>query len=541
MNLSESKTHFLKKSASLLLAALLLPVMALAETDGTVNCKALVLRKTNSKDAKALQTLGKGDSVTILSVKGDWYKVSYGKYKGYVLKKYVTADKKVTEKESGGSTSSSSQAAMKGIDSISDIGSAPATSKSGDKGTDVKKLQQALTLRGYFDGKIDGSFGDQTENAVKKFQKAKGLSQDGVAGSVTIKLLFGQEAASDSSTTSKSSGSSDAAMKGITKISDIGSVPATSKKGDKGAKVKKLQQALTLEGYFSGKIDGSFGDQTENAVKKFQKAKGLSQDGIAGSTTIKLLFGQDSPDNSSTSSKSNDSSDAAMKGIEKISDIGSAPAASKKGDKGTKVKKLQQALTLRGYFSGKIDSSFGQQTENAVKKSQKAKGLSQDGVAGSVTIKLLFGEDAADGGNSASDSKKYTTEKLNWYKGGSTAIPKGKNFTVKDVWSGKTFECHRWSGGDHLDAEPLTAEDTKIMKGIYGGSWSWSRRPILIKYGGHVYAASMNGMPHGTQTITDNNFEGQFCIHFYQSKTHGTDKVDDDHQKCVEIAAKASW
>ena len=78
------------------------------------------------------------------------------------------------------------------------------------------------------------------------------------------------------------------------------------------------------------------------------------------------------------------------------------------------------------------------------------------------------------------------------------------------------------------------------MKKIYG-HWSWKRRAVLVKYNGHVYAGSMNGMPHGTQTIKGNNFDGHFCIHFYGSKTHGSKKVDDMHQKMVAEAMKHSW
>ena len=92
-----------------------------------------------------------------------------------------------------------------------------------------------------------------------------------------------------------------------------------------------------------------------------------------------------------------------------------------------------------------------------------------------------------------------------------------------------------------MDTEPLTAEDTAIMKSIYGGSWSWDRRAILVMYNGHVYAASMNGMNHGTTTIADNNFDGHFCIHFYNSRTHETDRVDEDHQAAVARAMKATW
>ena len=133
-----------------------------------------------------------------------------------------------------------------------------------------------------------------------------------------------------------------------------------------------------------------------------------------------------------------------------------------------------------------------------------------------------------------------TTERLNWFKGGSDVIPKGAVFTVKDCKTGKTFQCKRWSGANHMDSEPLTASDAAIMKSVYGG-YSWKRRAILVKYNGHVYAASMNGMPHGTQTITNNGLDGHFCIHFYKSKTHGTKKVDSNHQSCVSTAMKYTW
>jgi len=111
---------------------------------------------------------------------------------------------------------------------------------------------------------------------------------------------------------------------------------------------------------------------------------------------------------------------------------------------------------------------------------------------------------------------------------------------IKDVRTGKTFNAVRWSGVNHLDAEPATSDDTASFKAIYGGAWSWDRRPILILYKNNVYAASMNGMPHGTTTI-DNDFGGHFCIHFKNSKTHGTEVIDPDHQAAVTAASKATW
>ena len=147
----------------------------------------------------------------------------------------------------------------------------------------------------------------------------------------------------------------------------------------------------------------------------------------------------------------------------------------------------------------------------------------------------MFGENT-----SAVASAVLVTERLDWFNNGQNRIPKGSTFTVKDCKTGKTFECKRWSGANHLDAEPLTKNDTATMKSIYG-SCSWKRRPILVRYDGRVYAASMNGMPHGTTTISNNSFNGHFCIHFYGSKTHGTKKVDGTHQNCVSTAMNYTW
>ena len=386
---------------------------ALADQTGTVNTDALVIRQKADTESKALQTLRDGETLEILSSSGDWYKVSYGRFTGYVMKKYVKA---------------SASAANATDKAIAKLGDAPAPMRKGDTGSDVKKLQRALEIAGVYDGSIDGSYGDMTEEAVKAFQKNSRLTADGVAGNATIKALFDQEAAKPAGDDKK--------MDGIESLSDIGDAPATSEAGDSGTKVKKLQQALKLKGYYSGSIDGDYGEATQAAVKAFQKAKGMSQDGIAGKTTIYILFGKKA---------AND------------------------------------------------------------------------------------------------DEKTYKTEKLDWFDGGSTAVPKGANFTVKDVRTGKTFQCRRWSGYNHMDVEPLTKEDTATMKSIYGGEWSWSRRPILVLYNGHVYACSMNGMPHDDDSISGNNFEGHFCIHFYKSKTHGTDRVDEEHQACVNAAANAMW
>lgn len=210
------------------------------------------------------------------------------------------------------------------------------------------------------------------------------------------------------------------------------------------------------------------------------------------------------------------------------------------GDTGDAVKKVQKRLKALGYLSGSADGDYGNQTKTAVKNFQKRNGLSVTGTVNSKTLSKLNSKDAKKASSSDSSSSSGKTEKLNWFSGGKNKIPKGATFKVKDIRTGKVFTCKRWSGYNHLDAEPLTKSDTNILKSIYG-HWSWRRRPILVKYNGHVYAASMNGMPHGTSTISGNGFDGHFCIHFSGSKTHGSGKVDSQHQNCVKTALNYSW
>lgn len=60
------------------------------------------------------------------------------------------------------------------------------------------------------------------------------------------------------------------------------------KKGDKGKKVRLIQEWLCLHG-FNIAIDGDFGPATEYAVREFQTKKGLQSDGIVGQKTFAQL------------------------------------------------------------------------------------------------------------------------------------------------------------------------------------------------------------------------------------------------------------
>ena len=69
----------------------------------------------------------------------------------------------------------------------------------------------------------------------------------------------------------------------------------TLKKGDQGAQVEALQTFLIGAGFDCGKwgADGVFGSGTEAALREYQTAKDLSDDGIAGADTWNAILGQE--------------------------------------------------------------------------------------------------------------------------------------------------------------------------------------------------------------------------------------------------------
>nr|WP_237179168.1 hypothetical protein [Paenibacillus sp. MMS18-CY102] len=115
-------------------------------------------------------------------------------------------------------------------------------------------------------------------------------------------------------------------------------------------------------------------------------------------------------------------------------------------------------------------------------------------------------------------------------------VPLKRIFTITDMGTGLSFRVQRRAGSDHADVQPIAKEDSRIMKQIYNGHWSWNRRAVLVHSGQHWLAASMNGMPHGGDGIPDNDFSGHFCLHFLGSTTHKSEIPDLAHQLMVHKA-----
>ena len=257
------------------------------------------------------------------------------------------------------------------------VGVDAASMKQGSRGSNVKQLQKNLIGMGYLDGSADGSYGGKTKAAVKEFQKAFGLFSDGIAGEATqlslrnavVRLQVELKAAgytpggADGNFGAKTKKALQAYQEdnGLSTTGEADSATWVSinrgssgmqagsglKQGSSGTQVKYLQRALIGLGYLIGAVDGQYGSKTAEAVRDYQRDYGLGVDGSAGRNTMTSL-------------------------------------------KNTVVA-LQSDLTRKGYNPNGIDGVFGGGTQSAVKAYQRDMGITVTGIAGSKTMKKLYG------------------------------------------------------------------------------------------------------------------------------------------------------
>lgn len=136
-----------------------------------------------------------------------------------------------------------------------------------------------------------------------------------------------------------------------------------------------------------------------------------------------------------------------------------------------------------------------------------------------------------------SSSWKSKVEKMNWSKA-KKLVKVNQTATLYSVRTGLEFKFKRTGGLNHMDAEPLTAANTTTLWDIAEGYFSWKTHPMILKVSGKYIACSINTMPHGQDKLKGNDFEGCFCIHFINSKTHGTNVINQDHQNQIDAAYK---
>ena len=198
--------------------------------------------------------------------------------------------------------------------------------RKGYSGIFVKYLQYGLHIMCWNSKPFDGIFGEGTKTAVINFQKSQNLISDGIVGDNTWKVLV--------------------------------------------CEISSIQHQLKNKGYNPGSIDGIAGENTYNAIIKFQKENGLNDDGMVGPKTKNLLY------------------DSGY-------DEAKEPLLQKSSKEKSAIITLQNLLIKKGYNIGPsgADGYFGENTHKAVISFQKDYKLYIDGIVGIATWTALKSQD----------------------------------------------------------------------------------------------------------------------------------------------------
>ncbi|MBF2079223.1 MAG: peptidoglycan-binding protein [Synechococcales cyanobacterium T60_A2020_003] len=207
------------------------------------------------------------------------------------------------------------------------------TLRIGSQGDDVKQLQAMLLLLGFYDGAVDGLYGTSTAIAVADFQEVAGLTPDGIMGNASWGRLLPSVAdlsreaiastestppaetqppaqtpeppvaetpeaaetpASPSATpeepeTPEAPSSESTEASPSTPSSESVDLPIL-RMGMQGPAVERLQERLQALGFYTGAIDGIFGEGTKSAVETAQRNYDIYPDGVVGPVTWAALL-----------------------------------------------------------------------------------------------------------------------------------------------------------------------------------------------------------------------------------------------------------
>lgn len=271
------------------------------------------------------------------------------------------------------------------VSSISQYPTLRLGDRDGDDGAAyIVFMQNRLIELGYLRDAADGVFGDNTEMAVRQFQKSNGLNETGVADPATQQKLF-----SDVSTL----------------------VPASADTTKFGSETTRVQTALAQWGFYGSRVDGEMGSGTQAAIRTFKRYM-QEIDPTYGATPTPAPTPTPDPngrfsdmpivvDVPLANSKAADEldsriDDALLEYVDGTKSFQIYRQTVRNGDTGSEVLRVQTRLHQLNYLY-KPDGAFGALSEEALKYFQRKNGLEDTGIADEQTQRVLFAPQALEG------------------------------------------------------------------------------------------------------------------------------------------------
>jgi peptidoglycan hydrolase-like protein with peptidoglycan-binding domain len=143
----------------------------------------------------------------------------------------------------------------------------------------VRDVQSALADIGFYKGKIDGIYGTGTKTAIMDFQQRAGIIPNGEASYGLLSNLKSVQAVTDVSNTQPPA----------TQSQSVSSLPKVLVFD--AETVTRIQAGLKENfGDESISVDGVMGNQTKNAIKRFQKRFKLEANGELDNQTLQKML-----------------------------------------------------------------------------------------------------------------------------------------------------------------------------------------------------------------------------------------------------------
>ena len=459
----------------------------------TVTCsngKKLNLREGAGTAYKVLYQIPNGSRVNVIVRGATWSQVSTGDYTGYVMSSYLTF-------EATAPTATPAPTATAIVTATPVPTAAPDGLRYEEfRYATVKTTNGSLNIRkgpGTNYARVS-EIKDGTQVVVSAIEgEWCALYYGDVQGYAMKQYLVIQEPSGTAEETSKY---------------DTSILTRVLREGYTGADVD-LVQARLMELKYLAVASGTYDAVTMTAVRNFQNQNGLTVDGLAGSNTCNLLFSDGAfPYNTGTGSYSSYVMD--YEGNTSTAKTAAVLAAQKA------LRELNYNVPLTGAFEAR--------THDAIVAFQLRNGITASGILDAATQSRLYSGTAHDvawpsryylpEGAGTSVSAPTDVQLLHWSQVVSPALSGAKSVTAYDPDTGLSWRLSIMSRGRHLDVQPTSLEDTLIQKKSFG-STSWDIHPVYILLpDGRWSMAAMHDYPHGSNTIMNNGFGGQNCVHF---------------------------
>lgn len=308
-------------------------------------------------------------------------------------------------------------------------------------------MQNRLIELGYLNDDADGTYGENTEVAIREFQKNNGLQATGIADPYTQEMLY----------------------------SGNNLVYATVDNTVFGSDTMRVQNAMAEWGFMFSKVDGKMGENTRTAIKTFKEYM-ATVDPTYGVTPTPAPTEVPEVSTNTTFGDMPVAMDVLLEGVSPIVVTANGEIDEplleyvdgekvfqvfrqvvRNGDSGDEVLRVQKRLKALKYLYS-TDGAFGSMTENALKFFQRKNGLPETGIADQDTQMRLFSA-------SALPSEEYVFP----YK---IIVDIGDQRVYVGKWNGSSYKdlVKKFKCSTGKDSTP-TPTGTYQAGGRAGGEW----------------------------------------------------------------------